>query len=65
MQDHHPDMTIEVLKATPALTVGGLTLFGVTLSDIVLLASLILIVLQIVFLIWDKLFRGKDHGSKR
>jgi hypothetical protein len=49
----HHDIT-EGLKAAPTLTVGGLTLFGVGLSDWVLLATLVYTVFQTYFLLRDK-----------
>lgn len=52
-------IAVEVVKATPAGTVGGLVLFGVPLSDVVLLASLALIGMQAFFLLRDKVWRDK------
>lgn len=49
----------EVAKAAPAGTVGGLVLFDVPLSDWVLLGSALLILLQLVFLLRDKVWRDK------
>ena len=64
-QQHHEILT-EAIKASPALTVGGLTLFGVGLSDWVLLATLIYTVLQVGFLLRDKWLapRKARNGSK-
>lgn len=56
----------EAVKAAPPLTVGGLTLWGVGLADWVLMLTALYTILQIFFLIRDKLsqrHRGKD-GSK-
>ena len=50
----HHDVTTEVVKAAPTLTVGGLTLYGVGLSDYVLIATLVYTVFQIYFLLRDK-----------
>lgn len=65
-QQHHEILT-EAIKASPALTVGGLTLFGVGLSDWVLLATLIYTVLQVAFLLRDKWLSPKrkvDNGCE-
>ena len=63
-QPNH-DLVSEAIKATPVLTVGGLTFFGVGLADWVLLATLIYTVFQIYFLIRDRIFRQRkdNHGS--
>jgi len=65
MTNHH-DIANEAAKAAPAVTVGGLTLFGVGLSDWVLLATLIYTVLQVFFLLRDKWYKPWKvrHGSK-
>lgn len=52
----------EAAKAAPPLTVGGLTLWGVGLADWVLMLTAIYTLLQIFFLIRDKL--GQRHRSK-
>lgn len=61
------DTLAEASKAAPPVTVGGLTLVGVPLSDWLIIATLVYTVLQIVFLIRDKLYRPwKDkNGRKR
>lgn len=61
------DTLAEASKAAPPVTVGGLTLVGVPLSDWLIIATLLYTVLQIVFLIRDKLYRPwKDkNGRKR
>lgn len=56
---NHSDIVSEAAKAAPAVTVGGLTLFGVVLSDLVLLATLVYTVLQIFFLVRDKWYRPR------
>ena len=56
----------EAVKAAPPLTVGGLTLWGVSLSEWVLILTAIYTILQIYFLLRDKLgqrHRGKDGGK--
>lgn len=66
MNTQHSELVTEATKAAPALTVGGLTLFGVGLSDWVLLATLIYTVLQVGFLLRDKWYmpRKVRNGSK-
>lgn len=66
MNQQNHDLVSEAVKAAPAVTVTGLTLFGVALADWVLLASLVLIVCQLFFLIRDKVFlnRKDTDGSK-
>lgn len=65
MTNHH-DIANEAAKAAPAVTVGGLTLFEVALSDWVLLATLIYTVLQVFFLLRDKCYKPwkAQHGRK-
>lgn len=67
MTTHNSEVITEGLKAAPAVTVGGLTLFGVGLSDWVLLATLLYTVMQMYFLIRDKWYRPRKgkNGSKR
>ena len=56
-------VVVESSKAAPPLGVGGLTLMGYPLEDWVLMATLVYTVLQIGFLIRDKIWR--HYGSKR
>jgi hypothetical protein len=65
MSNHH-DLVNEAARAAPALTVGGLTLFGVALSDWVLLTTLVYTVLQLYFLLRDKWYlpRKARNGRK-
>jgi hypothetical protein len=49
----------EVLRASPPVTVGGLTLFGVGLPDMVMLATLVYTLLQLFFLLRDKWWRQR------
>lgn len=60
------DLVTEATKAAPVITVGSLTLFGVGLSDWVLLCTLVYTVMQIYFLIRDKWYRPRKarNGSK-
>ena len=57
--DH--DFTAEAVRASPAVTVGGLTLAGVSLSDGVMILSIILLVGQIFFLFRDKWYIPRKH----
>ena len=52
----------EALKAAPPITVGGLTMWGVSLSEWVLILTAIYTVLQIYFLLRGKL--GQKHRKK-
>jgi predicted benzoate:H+ symporter BenE len=63
----HPnnDLVSEAIKATPVITVGGLTFFGVGLADWVLLAALIYTVFQIYFLLRDKWYRPRKGTNGR
>ena len=65
MTTQHSEFVTEAVKASPTITVGGLTLFGVGLSDWVLIATLVYTSLQVYVLVRDKFIkRGKD-GRKR
>lgn len=52
----------EAAKAAPPITVGGLTLWGVGLADWVLILTALYTILQIYFLLRDKL--GQRHRRK-
>jgi hypothetical protein len=58
------EMVTEGLKAAPPVTVTGLALGGIQLSDIVLLLTALYTVLQIFFLIRDKWWRRRDRKAK-
>lgn len=64
-QNH--EVVSEVAKATPPITVASLSLYGISLQDWVLIATLIYTVIATFFLIRDKLYYPlKEHyGSKR
>lgn len=66
MTVQHHELATEAIKAAPAVTVGSLTLFGVGLSDWVLLTTLLYTLLQIGFLLRDRWWKKrKDYnGSK-
>lgn len=56
------DLAAEAVKATPPITVAGATLAGMSLNDMVLIATLVYIVLQASFLLykWYRIHTGKD-----
>ena len=60
----HSEISVETAKALPTITVGGLTLFGVGLSDWVLLLTAIYTICQLYFLFRDKWYRKRkdDNG---
>jgi hypothetical protein len=62
---NHSDIVNEAARAAPTLTVGGLTLFGVALSDWVLLATLIYTILQVGFLLRDKWYLPRKGRNGR
>lgn len=66
MTNTNHEFVTEAAKAAPAVTVGSLTLFGVGLSDWVLLATLLYTVMQIGFLLRDKWYKPRKarNGSK-
>lgn len=59
---HKADIAAEAVKAAPPVTVAGLTVAGVSLNDVVLLATLVYLVLQISFLgyKWWRVHTGRD-----
>lgn len=67
MTNNHSDVLTEAAKAVPTVTVGGLTLYGVALSDYVLILTLVYTVLQILVLLRDKWWRQRKdkNGRKR
>ena len=52
------------MKAAPPVTVVGMTLGGVSLQEWVLILTAVYTVLQIGFLIRDKVFRRKDKDDR-
>ena len=64
MPTQHSEVLTEAVKAAPAVTVGGLTLFGVGLADWVLIATLIYTGLQVYVLVRDKFIKRKQNGRK-
>lgn len=54
----------EITKAAPPVTVTGLSLFGVTLNEWVLIATLTYTLLQMGYFIYTKFIRGERNVSK-
>lgn len=64
--DH--DFVAEATRAAPTVTVGGLTIAGIPLPDVVLIVTLVYTVAQLYFLLRDKWYaprkaRKDNHGS--
>ena len=66
MTQHHSDLITEAAKAAPTVTVGGLTLFGVVLSDWVMILTIVYTLCQLFFLFKDKWWnkRKAKHGCE-
>lgn len=67
MSTHSEGIGAVGAKLAPPLTVGGITLAGIPLSDIVLALTGLYAVLQIGFLLYDRLVKPrkeKRRGSK-
>lgn len=60
------EVVAETLKAAPPVAVAGLTVAGVSVSDIVLIATLLYIVLQIGYLVhrWARLLMTGKPATK-
>ncbi len=56
------DVVNEVTKATPPLAVQGLQLFGVPISDIVQLVTLVYLLLQIGWFAYSR-YKDKKNGN--
>lgn len=67
MSNQYSELVTEGAKAAPAVTVGGLTLCGVSLPDLVMIATLVYTLVQLFFLLRDKWWRQRKdkNGSKR
>ena len=65
--DHSVEVASGAAKAAPPVAVSGLTIYGVELSDIVLIATLIYTVIQLFLVMprfWaliTKPFKGETH----
>lgn len=57
---------VEALKATPPAAVSGMALWGISLEDWVFILTAIYLILQMIFLLRDKLWarKRKDNGSE-
>lgn len=66
MTQNHSDLITEAAKAAPTVAVGGLTLFGVVLSDWVMILTIVYTLAQLSFLLRDKWYRPwkASNGSK-
>ncbi len=58
---HAARVAVEVVKDAPPVTVVGITLYGVTLSDWVLILTAIYTVMRIIAFIYDR----SNYGGKR
>lgn len=56
---------VEVAKASPPVAVTGLSLYGVSLQDGVLLATLVYTLLQLYFLLRDKWWAKRKGKNGR
>lgn len=54
------EAAVEAAKAAPSVSVAGLTLAGVALNDLVLLATLIYTLMQAGYFIYSKFVRPSD-----
>jgi hypothetical protein len=60
------ELTTEAAKAAPAVSITGLTLGGISLPDLVVVLTLVLIILQIAFLLKEKVYKPwKDSRNVR
>ena len=62
-QSHH-ELAVEAVKASPPVTVAGLSLGGVSLQDWVYVLTGVYILLQMILLVYDRLMR-KDRDDNR
>jgi len=58
------DLTVESIRLGPPAAVAGLSLWGVSLQDWVLVVTLIYTGLSAILLIRDKVFRRKDKDDR-
>lgn len=61
----HSEIVTEATKAAPAVTVGGLTLYGVGLPDIVMIVTLVYTIAQLYFLLRDKWYHPRKARNGR
>ena len=62
--DYKESVALAATKASPPLTVGAMTLFGVPLSDVVLVLTALYTLLQIFFLLRDKWWRLRGDSKE-
>ncbi len=55
------DFIVEATRAAPTVTVGGLTIVGIPLPEVVLILTLIYTLAQIFFLFRDKWYMPRKH----
>lgn len=65
MSTGHHDLVVESAKAAPPAAVVGLSLFGVQLSDVLILLTIIYTGCQLYFLLRDKWWRQRKRGDKQ
>lgn len=59
MRTTDTNAVVEAMKASPPVAVSGMHYWGISLSDLVLVATFIYTILQIYFLLRDKLGQRK------
>ena len=61
------DLVEDTIKASPSVTVAGLTVLGVPVQEWLILATIVYTFLQIYFLLRDKWWRQRKdrNGRKR
>ena len=59
--DLQHELIAGVARAAPPVTVTGLSMFGVGLADWLILVTIVYTVLQIVFLVRDRMRRKKEQ----
>ncbi len=62
---NHSELSQEAFKAAPSVTVGGLSLAGVALSDWLIILTIIYTGLQLVFLLRDKWWRQRGKNGRK
>lgn len=61
---HAGEYILETAKASPPITATALTLSGVSLSDLVLLATLVYTLLQLGWFIYDKFIKPRQAAKE-
>lgn len=60
-----PDITTEALRASPAIAVTSLSVFGVGLQDWLIVITIVYTVLQVIFLLRDKWWNKRKARKER